>query len=139
MKNTLLLSKFKKQLMKCGKLYIATKLLHDVFLEISMKGYIPKKVLVGAINNTKPLISIRQVRVGGNLFAVPFPKTLSQQFTSSINLLIRSAKAQRLPLKRALANELILSYQGKSSSVKEIEKLHESAIKNKVFSTYRWF
>ena len=139
MKNNLIISKFKKQLMKCGKLFISTRLVNDIFFEISLRGYSPIKVLVGAINNTKSLVTIKQVRIGGNIFAVPFPKTLSQQINASINLLIKSSKVQKLPLKKALANELILSYQGKSTSVKEVEKLHSLAIKNKVFSTYRWF
>ena len=139
MKDNLIIAKFKKQLMKSGKLFIATKILNDTLAEVASRGPAPPKNLVGAINNTKPLVILKQVRVRGNMFTVPFPQTPSQQINSSINLLIKSARTQKIPLRKALANELISSFQGRSLTVKEVEKLHSIAVKNKVFSTYRWF
>jgi len=135
----IIIEKFKKQLMLNGKKSTATKILDQTLSIISKKGYSPSKVLVGAILNVKPLVAVKQVKIRGNLFTVPFPKTLGQQLNSGIGLILTTSKKKGGNLPYALADELIASYEGQSISVKETENLHKLAVQNKLFSTYRWF
>jgi len=50
------LKKFISQLMKNGKKAQAEKILKNIFIKISLKGYSPVEVVTLAINNVKPYV-----------------------------------------------------------------------------------
>jgi ribosomal protein S7 len=137
-KKTLIYKKFILQLMKNGKRSKAEKIFDSLLLELSLRGYSPLPTIVLAINNTKPLVEIRNVKIRGNLYAIPFPLSLSRQLTFSIRNLVKSTGSKKSFIK-SLADELIKSSEGTSESVKKTNNLHKLARQNKLFTHYRWF
>lgn len=132
---------FKKcisHLMKGGKKSKAENILKRVLIRISLQGYSPITVLILATNNIKPLLEIRNVRIKGKAFLVPFPIFFSRQISSSFKILLSSFK-NRKNLEDFLVEELISSSIGKSQSVKTTINLHKVASQNRLFAHFRWF
>jgi small subunit ribosomal protein S7 len=135
---SLILKKFILQLMKDGKKFKAEKILKNVLVKISLKGYSPVKVLTLAVNNVKPLVEVRNVRLKGKSFQVPFPIQLSRQISASFKTLLKSSAGKK-NFEDSLVEELINSSFGKSQSVKTTLNLHKLAYQNRLFTNYRWF
>ena len=107
-------------------------------LELSLRGYSPLPTIVLAINNIKPLVEIRNVKIRGNLYSIPFPLSLKRQLTFSIRNLVKYNTAKK-PFVKSIAEEIIKSSQGTSESVKKTNLLHKLARQNRLFTHYRWF
>jgi small subunit ribosomal protein S7 len=65
--------KFLSLLMKDGKKIKAEVILKKVFVRVSLQGFSPVNVLILAVNNIKPLLEVRNVRLKGRAHQVPFP------------------------------------------------------------------
>jgi len=133
-----LLKKFLANLTKKGKQIKAEKLLKRVFLSLFLKRFSPISTLVLAINNVKPLIEVRTVKVKGKSFQVPFPIRVERQIGLSIKILLKSVLKDK-NFENRLAEELIASALGKSISVKSTANLHKLAFQNRISTNYRWF
>ena len=133
-----IIRKFINQLMKDGKKVASEKIIKNILIKISLKGYSPVNVITLAINNVKPLIEVKNIRLKGNSFQVPFPIRFSRQISLAIQTLIKSSKGKK-KLEDLLVDELINSSLGKSQSIKATNALHKLASQNKLFSHYRWF
>jgi small subunit ribosomal protein S7 len=135
---SLVLRKFLSQLMRDGKKSKAEKILKSVFIKISLKGYSPVKTVIFAVNNVKPFAEVRQVRLKGKSFQVPFPIQISRQISSSLKIILSSSKNKK-NFEDSLVAELIDSSLNRSSSVKTTLALHKLASQNRLFTYYRWF
>jgi len=133
-----ILKKFLTNLTKKGKQIKAEKLLKRVFLSLFLKRFSPISTLVLAINNVKPFIEVRTVKVKGKSFQVPFPIRLERQISLSIKIILKSALKDK-NFEHRLTEELIGSALGKSSSVKSTINLHKMAFQNRLSTNYRWF
>ena len=133
-----IIRKFITQLMKDGKKAVAEKILKNILIKISLKGYSPVNVITLAINNVKPLVEVKTIRLKGNSFQVPFPIKLSRQISLAIKTLIKSSTGKK-KLEDLLVDELINSSLGKSQSIKVTNSLHKLASQNRLFTHYRWF
>jgi len=133
-----ILKKFLASLTKKGKQIKAEKLLKRVFLSLFLKRFSPVSTLVLAINNVKPFIEVRTVKVKGKSFQVPLPIRLERQISLSIKIILKSAHKDR-NFEHKLAEELIGSALGKSISVKSTTNLHKTAFQNRLSTNYRWF
>jgi len=89
------LKKFISQLMKNGKKAQAEKILKNIFIKISLKGYSPVEVVTLAINNVKPYVEVRNVRLKGKSFFVPFPLQLSRQISVSLKTILHSSQGKK--------------------------------------------
>jgi len=81
---------------------------------------------------------VRNVRLRGKSFQVPFPLHTARQITIAIKTILSSASTKN-NFEDSLADELINSSLNKSQSVKVTLNLHKLAAKNRLFSSYRWF
>ena len=135
---SLILKKFINHVMKDGKKTKAEEILRRILLKISLKGYSPQKIFVLAINNVKPLIEIRNVRVRGKSFQVPFPLQISRQLGLAIKTILKNSTGKK-KIEDALVDELIDSSLNKSLSVKATLSTHKLASRNRLFVHYRWF
>jgi len=135
---SLLLKKFVVQLMKDGKKSKAEKILNNVLIKISLKGYSPVKILTLAINNVKPLIEVRNVRLKRKSFQVPFPIHTSRQIRIAIKTILNSSTGKN-SFEDSLVDELINSSLNKSQSVRATINIHKLAAQNRLFTHYRWF
>jgi len=135
---SLILKKFINHLMKDGKKAKAEEILRRILLKISLKGYSPQNIFVLAINNVKPLIEIRNVRVRGKSFQVPFPLQISRQLGLAIKTILKNSLGKK-KIENSLVEELIDSSLNKSLSVKTTINTHKLASRNRLFVHYRWF
>ena len=124
---------------KRGKRVLSEKVVTTLFLEISNKKLSPIRLILFAIEVMKPLVLIKQVKIRGLSFTVPYPQSKQQQFAFTLRLIIQTVKTNKKKISKALTEEFINIYRGKSILYSEITKLNSLAIKNKTFSFYRWF
>ena len=124
--------------MKDGKKSKAEKILKNVLVKISLKGYSPVQIITLAINNVKPLIEVRNVRLRGKSFQIPFPIQISRQIVSAFKTIIKCAKSKN-SFENSLVDELINSSLYQSASVKTTINAHKFAAQNRLFTHYRWF
>jgi small subunit ribosomal protein S7 len=133
-----ILNKFLAFLTKKGKQTKAEKLLKKIFLNLFFKRFSPISTLILAINNVKPSIEVRSVRVKGKTFQVPFPIRLERQINLSIKTILKSAlNGKNFEIK--LIEELINSSLSRSISVKYTVNQHKLAFQNRLATNYRWF
>jgi small subunit ribosomal protein S7 len=135
---SLILKKLISLIMKDGKKIKAEKILKNVLVKISLKGYSPIRTLILALNNVKPLVEVRNLNIKGKSFTVPFPIQISRQINAALKLLLQTAKGKK-KIENLLVEELINSSFGKSQSVKKTLSLHKLASQNRAFTNYRWF
>jgi len=135
---SLVLKKFISLLMKDGKKSKAEKILKNVLIKISLKGYSPTRTLILALNNVKPFVEVRNVRIKGKAFQVPFPLKVSRQINASFKVFLQTTKGKK-KIENLLVEEFINSSFGRSQSVKNTLNLHKLAAQNRLFTSYRWF
>lgn len=135
---SIIFKKLISYLMKGGKKAKTEKILKNVLIKISLRKLSPVNILTLAIINTKPLVEVRNVRVKGKPYTVPFPLQTSHQLTSSFKIMLKSIKSS-INFQDALADELINSSSGRSQSVRTTQDLHKTAFQNRSFIHYRWF
>lgn len=135
---SLILKRVTTLLMKAGKKTQAEKILKNILLKISLKGHSPQNIFVLAINNVKPLIEVRNIRVKGKSFQVPVPVSKSRQLNLAIKTILKSSSGKK-DIENTLVEELINSSLNKSLSVKTTVSLYKLASRNRLFSHYRWF
>jgi small subunit ribosomal protein S7 len=133
-----ILHKFTNQLMKDGKKTKAEKILRNILLKISLKNLSPRKIFVLAINNVKPLLEVRNVRVKGKSFQVPFHLKFSRQLNLAIKTILKNSLGKK-NIENSIVDELINSSLNKSLSVKATISLYKLAARNRLFTYYRWF
>jgi small subunit ribosomal protein S7 len=135
---SLILKRITTLLMKQGKRTQAEKILENILLKISLKGYSPRKIFVLAINNVKPLIEVRNIRVKGKSFQVPIPLSKARQFSLAIKTILKNSSGKK-NIENAVVDELINSSLNKSLSVKTTIGMYKLAARNRLFAHYRWF
>jgi small subunit ribosomal protein S7 len=128
--------KFVMQFMKNGEKVKAEKIFEKLLFEISLRGFSPLPTIILAINNVKPLVEIRSVKIRGNLYSIPFPLTLKRQLTFAIRNLAGSSKSN---IVKSVSEEIIKASQGIGENVKKTKALHKLARQNRLFTHYRWF
>jgi len=133
-----LLQKFISHLMKDGKKFKAEKILKNVLIKISLKGYSPVTILTLAVNNIKPIIEIRNVKSKGKSFQVPFPIKTSRQISIAFKTILETSKGKK-NFENALVDELIASSNNQGQSVKLTNSVYKLAYKNRLNTRYRWF
>jgi ribosomal protein S7 len=135
---SIILKKLISYLMKGGKKAKTEKILKNVFVKISLRKLSPVNILTLAIINIKPFVEVRNVRVKGKSYKVPFTLQTARQLTSSFKTMLKSAKTSR-NFEDSLVEELINSSLGRSQSVRITRDLHKTAFQNRSFISYRWF
>lgn len=135
---SLILNKLVSLLMKNGKKIKAEKILKNVLVKISLKGYSPIQTLILALNNVKPIVEVRTIRLKRKSFQVPFPLQLSRQINTALKIILETTKGKK-KIEDLLVEELINSSIGRSQSVKKTLSLHKLASQNRLFTHYRWF
>jgi small subunit ribosomal protein S7 len=99
----------------------------------------PLTVMMRALENIKPKLEVKSKRVGGATYQVPIEVSPKRQVALACRWLIQYAKGRRgMPMRRALANELLDAYSNQGSAVKKRDDTHKMAQANKAFAHYRW-
>lgn len=133
---SLLISK----IMSSGKYSTASNIVYGALENIAEKtGSDAIEVLNQALNNVKPRLEVKSRRVGGATYQVPVEVDAARQTALAMRWLVQFSQARKgVPMKRALALELMDAAKNTGNAIKKRDDTHKMAQANKAFAHYRW-
>jgi small subunit ribosomal protein S7 len=139
--NSTLVSRLVNTVMKDGSKTVAQRIVYGAFDEILTKNPAsnPMDVLQRAVDNAKPRLEVKARRVGGATYQVPLEVPSDRQFALALRWLVDFADARKgVPMKQALAAEILDAYQGQGNAIRKRDEVHKMAQANKAFAHFRW-
>lgn len=136
-----LVTRFINTVMKSGKKTLAQRIVYGAFDQIAAKNPAtsPLEVLQRAVDNAKPRLEVKPRRVGGATYQVPVECATDRQLALALRWLVDFADARKgLPMKEALAVEILEAYQGQGNAIRKRDEVHKMAQANKAFAHFRW-
>jgi small subunit ribosomal protein S7 len=124
-----------------GKKATAAAIVYGALEDIQkkMSDEDPLAVFNRAIDNVRPKLEVKSRRVGGATYQVPLEVTPKRQIALACRWLIQYSKTRRgMPMRRAMAMELMDAYSNQGSAIKKRDDTHKMAQANKAFAHYKW-
>lgn len=124
-----------------GKKATAQQVVYGAFDSISAKhtDSSPLEIFQRAVDNAKPRLEVKARRVGGATYQVPMEVTSDRQAALAVRWLVAFAdKRKGIPMKDALASEILDAYQGQGNAIRRRDEVHKMAQANKAFAHFRW-
>jgi ribosomal protein S7 len=101
------------------------------------------QLVVQAIDNVKPNLEVRKVRIAGTTYLVPAIIPKKRQQTLAIKWLVESARSRKRgtngSFAESLANELIDAFMKQGQARQKRDDLHKLAEVNRAYTRYRWW
>src|SRR5881628_2787904 len=113
--NSTLVSRLVNTVMIGGKKSTAQRIVYGAFDSLAEKNPAsnPLEILQRAVDNAKPRIETKARRVGGATYQVPLEVTADRQASLALRWLVEFADSRKgVPMKQALASEILEAYQG---------------------------
>lgn len=139
--NNTLVARLVNTVMCSGKKSTAQRIVYGAFDTIAEKNpaTTPLEILQRAVDNAKPRLEIKPRRVGGATYQVPIEVASDRQFALALRWLVDFADARKgVPMKAALAAEILEAYQGQGNAIRKRDEVHKMAQANKAFAHFRW-
>ena len=139
--NSELVARLIHTIMERGKKSTAQGIVYGAFEEIQKKKkeMEPLEVFIQALENAKPKIEVKSRRVGGATYQVPVEVHNDRQVALALKWIAGYARGRKgIPMRRALAVELLDAFDNTGSTVKKKDDTHKMAAANKAFAHYRW-
>ena len=139
--NSTLVSRLVNTVMECGKKTVAQRIVYGAFDQIAEKNPSgnPMEILQRAVDNVKPRLEVKARRVGGATYQVPMEVPTDRQLSLAMRWLVDLADARKgIPMKEALAAEIMDAYQGQGNAIRKRDEVHKMAQANKAFAHFRW-
>lgn len=136
-----LVTRLVNTVMICGKKSVAQRIVYGAFDQITVKNpqSNPMEVLQRAVDNAKPRLEVKPRRVGGATYQVPMEVPTDRQLALAMRWLVDFADARKgMPMKEALASEILEAYQGQGNAIRKRDEVHKMAQANKAFAHFRW-
>ena len=136
-----LVARLVNTVMTSGKKSTAQRIVYGAFDTISEKNPAsnPIEILQRAVDNAKPRIETKARRVGGATYQVPLEVPADRQAALALRWLVDFADARKgIPMKDALAAEILEAYQGQGNAIRKRDEVHKMAQANKAFAHFRW-
>jgi len=128
-------------IMKSGKRTLAERIVYGAFERVSeklQKGD-PVDLLMGAMENARPKLEVKSRRVGGATYQVPVEISFERQESLALRWIVAAANGRKgIPMREAIAAEIIDAYNNTGSVVKKKEEMHKMAQANRAFAHLRW-
>lgn len=124
-----------------GKKSLAQRIVYGTFDKITEKNANSNalEILQRAVDNAKPRLEVKPRRVGGATYQVPVEVTPDRQMALALRWLVDLADARKgMPMKEALAAEIMDAYQGQGNAIRKRDEVHKMAQANKAFAHFRW-
>ena len=124
-----------------GKKSVAQRIVYGAFDELTAKypDTNPLEILQRAVDNAKPRLEVKSRRVGGATYQVPMEVPPQRQVALALRWLVGYADSRKgVPMRKALANEILDAYQGQGSAIRRRDDVHKMAQANKAFAHFRW-
>ena len=97
----------------------------------------PLEVLETAIENTKPQIEVKSMRVGGASYQVPMEPYPARALRLSLTWIVNAARdIKGKPMSIKLKDILIQSFNGEGPAVAKRNTVHQLAAGNKAFAHF---
>jgi len=138
--NSLEVYRFINKTMRRGKKTIAQRIVYNAMELIGQETKrTPLEVFNQALENTKPLLTVKPRRVGGTTYQVPVEVPPERSEALAMQWILRAARSKKsTPMTKGLAQELIDASHGEGAAAKRKEELHRMAESNRAFAHYRW-
>jgi small subunit ribosomal protein S7 len=139
--HSVLVTRLINTVMSSGKKSIAQRIVYGAIDQILAKNpqANPLEVLQRAVENAKPRIETKARRVGGATYQVPVEVAPDRQVSLAMRWLVTFADARKgMPMREALAAEVMDAYQGQGSAIRKRDEVHKMAQANKAFAHFRW-
>jgi len=144
--NSLLVSEFVNNLMKCGKKYIAYNIFYDsidiVNQKIKKNNAIEESALEvweRALENITPAVEVKSRRIGGATFQVPTEIRPARKKSIAIKNMIKYARGrQGKSMSEKLSAEILAAFNSEGGAFKRKEETHRMAEANKAFAHFRF-
>lgn len=136
-----LVTRLVNTVMICGKKSVAQRIVYGAFDQIVVKNpqSNPMEVLQRAVDNAKPRLEVKARRVGGATYQVPMEVPTDRQLALAMRWLVDFADGRKgVPMKEALAAEILEAYQGQGNAIRKRDEVHKMAQANKAFAHFRW-
>lgn len=136
-----LVTRLVNTVMTSGKKNTAQRIVYGAFDRISEKNPAsnPLEILQRAVDNAKPRLEVKARRVGGATYQVPVEVTVDRQLALAMRWLVDFADGRKgIPMKEALAAEILEAYQGQGNAIRKRDEVHKMAQANKAFAHFRW-
>jgi small subunit ribosomal protein S7 len=136
-----LVSRLVNVVMRWGKKSTAQRIVYGAFDQIAAKNPAgnPLEILQRAVDNAKPRLEVKPRRVGGATYQVPLEVTPDRQVSLAMRWLVDYADLRKgIPMKEALAAEILEAYQGQGNAIRKRDDVHKMAQANKAFAHFRW-
>lgn len=136
--SSILLSKFINNLMLDGKKSVAEKIVYGALDRIGKRhGADPFETFKEAVNNVKPYVEVKSVRVGGANYQVPSPVDDRRAYALAARWLILNASNRSgRSMEEKLSDELFDAANSRGASFRKKEDTHKMAESNKAFSHF---
>jgi small subunit ribosomal protein S7 len=139
--NSTLVTRLVNTVMQMGNKSVAQRIVYGAFDKIVEKNPAtnPLDVLQRAVDNAKPRLEVKARRVGGATYQVPLEVPTDRQFSLALRWLVDFADARKgVPMKEALAAEILEAFQGQGNAIRKRDDVHKMAQANKAFAHFRW-
>jgi small subunit ribosomal protein S7 len=136
-----LVTRLVNTVMVSGKKSTAQRIVYGAFDQLAEKNpqSSPLEILQRAVDNAKPRLEVKARRVGGATYQVPVEVTVDRQLALAMRWLVDFADARKgIPMKQALAAEIMEAYQGQGNAIRKRDEVHKMAQANKAFAHFRW-
>lgn len=136
-----LVSRLVNTVMRIGQKSVAQRIVYGAFDKIVEKNPAsnPLEILQRAVDNAKPRLEVKARRVGGATYQVPLEVPSDRQFALALRWLVDFADARKgIPMKDALAAEILEAFQGQGNAIRKRDEVHKMAQANKAFAHFRW-
>lgn len=136
--SSILLSKFINYIMQEGKKHLACKIVYGA-LDILETKYSksPLQSFNVALENLKPMLEVKPIRVGASTYQVPCALEESRAVTLSMKWLIKaSGKRAETTMKARIAEELFDALNNRGSAIKIKEDTHKMAEANRSYAHF---
>ena len=136
-----LVTRLVNTVMERGKKSVAQRIVYGAFDELIAKNPAtnPLEVLQRAVDNAKPRLEVKARRVGGATYQIPLEVPSDRQFSLALRWLVDFADGRKgIPMKQALAAEILEAYQGQGNAIRKRDEVHKMAQANKAFAHFRW-
>ena len=139
--NSELVARMINTVMQCGKKSVSQRIVYgalDIIRE-RRKDRDPLEVFLQAIENAKPRVEVKSRRVGGATYQVPVEIDPERQVALAMRWIRDFARNRKgVPMREALAAELLDAYNDTGNTVKKRDDTHKMAAANRAFAHYRW-
>lgn len=135
-----IVSLFINRIMVDGKKSIAERICYNSFSIVKKStNNKPVNVFHLAIENIKPSLELKSLRVGKSTYQVPFPIHERRQIFFAIKWLVDlSQKKKNRSIEENLSEEIINASQNRGPCVEQKQRLHKMAEANRAYLRYRW-